>query len=217
MSVLQLDLPLPPPPPADAPASESKAPQPASSARATRASTASSSAARGAVPAGTRTAAAAAAPASAPPPPPVQPVSLTGLVETWSGPHISTQYLCQYCNRDQQLGAPEVRTTASRRYGIERAPRFLAMHLKRFAEHGGRHRKLNLPVDVPLHFQHEAVGFGDARYVLVGFLEHLGTLDEGHYVAIGSPLWLCCWATSQVSRSLMASFLFVLLWLVRLQ
>ena len=88
----------------------------------------------------------------------------------------------------------ETRGAATKRLRVQRWPRVLVLHLKRFQwnDRGRPGRKIDTAVDVPRtlslspYLAEGAVtanGGGDARYELFAAINHVGSLAGGHYTA----------------------------------
>ncbi|KAA6420994.1 MAG: ubiquitin carboxyl-terminal hydrolase 2-like [Trebouxia sp. A1-2] len=86
-------------------------------------------------------------------------------------------------------GLVNVQRPAVKGYSIHRCPPLLTVHVKRFQQDmRGRLSKIDGAVPFPLHL--DLTPFCDpkavdrsAQYTLLGFVEHMGTMRSGHYVA----------------------------------
>ncbi|KAL0036465.1 hypothetical protein WJX77_008836 [Trebouxia sp. C0004] len=89
----------------------------------------------------------------------------------------------------KKSGLMNVQRPAVKGYSIHRCPPLLTVHVKRFQQDmRGRLSKIDGAVPFPLHL--DLTPFCDpkavdrsARYTLLGFVEHMGTMRSGHYVA----------------------------------
>eukprot|EP00884_Botryococcus_braunii_P001772 jgi/Botrbrau1/11596/Bobra.247_1s0016.4 len=108
----------------------------------------------------------------------------------------STGLVRSQCVSKEPKEKKVVESKAHRRYQIHRAPTLLVLHLKRFARTSkGSIQKINahvpFPFDLDITKYTDAKDSREARYVLVGVVEHQGQLNGGHYVAYIQRGLLC--------------------------
>ena len=110
-------------------------------------------------------------------------------------------YLCEHC---------KVKTDCLKRMSIRALPEVLVIHLKRFRHDWGS-SKLNKVVTIPLESDLDVSAFVDSptegtKYRLCSFVQHVGSIGSGHYVAYGKHKANKQWFLFDDSRvSLLAS------------
>ncbi|KAK5123584.1 hypothetical protein LTR85_002622 [Meristemomyces frigidus] len=150
--------------------------------------------------------------------------------ERWSG-RLPTLQDClrSYCSeerltKDDQWHCTRCKTTreAAKRITLTRAPQYLVVHFKRFAQHGRTARKVRVPVDFPLNdldlspymlpqptreeaevivrdygveaLKTDASMTPPYRYDAYAVVRHIGqTLQAGHYVTAAKDQARKCW------------------------
>lgn len=101
---------------------------------------------------------------------------------------IKNLFECHHC---------QCRTFASRRFLIMKSPQILVIHLKRFYQKGLKFSKLNSDISFDLNLSLKKFiscpsECGD--YSLFSVIEHIGTMNEGHYISYvnHSDSWYKC-------------------------
>ena len=95
------------------------------------------------------------------------------------------------------------RQKCTRSLSIQKFPRILVVHLKRFSPHGRLHEKLNTTVNFSvtgLDLSPYSAGQKPCRYDLYGVTNHSGSLFSGHYTACCKHPYTAEWYEFNDSR-----------------